>query len=68
MRELLVLLAIAAAILLTITILDRNEKPEKAEFNVVCLDGVEYWYRQVGYKAVMAVKYNSDGTIAVCDG
>lgn len=47
--------------------IDRNAQPTTEEFIVVCLDGVEYWYRQSGYKGMMAVRMTTEGNVALCE-
>ena len=47
---------------------DRTATVEPEDMNIVCLEGVEYWYRQSGHKGMLAVKYNTDGTVSLCEG
>jgi len=60
--------AIVAGMLTWIAISDQKAAPLEDEFNVICLDGVEYWYRQVGYKGMMAPKFTVDGDVVACGG
>lgn len=62
-----VLLVILLGLIYWIDTLDENAQPTTEVFNVICLDGVEYWYRQVGYKGMMAVRMNTDGTVSLCE-
>jgi hypothetical protein len=37
-------------------------------FDVLCLNGVEYWYRQVGYESTLAPRFNPDGiSVTKCE-
>jgi hypothetical protein len=38
---------------------DSNAVVEVADFNVSCIDGVEYWYGQSGYKGYIAPRIDS---------
>jgi len=58
--------AFIAGILMLVSFKDRNAHPVQTDFNVVCLDGVEYWYRQSGYKSAMALRYTAEGTVITC--
>ncbi len=52
----------------TIIMLATSKPTKEHHFDVVCLKGTEYWFKQFGYKAVLAVKYNSDsGEIETCE-
>ena len=69
------LFAILAAVVIFITLIigvlryfDKQATVENNDFNVVCLEGVEYWYRKSGYTAILAAKYDADtGKIATCE-
>jgi len=39
---------------------------ENNNWEVLCIDGVEYIFRAAGYSAVMSVKMNSDSTVSEC--
>jgi len=59
---------IVVVILASVKIMNGNATVENHDFNVVCLESVEYWYREAEYKGVLAVKYNADtGEIATCE-
>ena len=68
------LFAISAAVVIFITLVigvisysDKRATVEDNDFNVVCLEGVEYWYRKSGYTAILAAKYNAEtGKIETC--
>ena len=47
--------------------LDRNASPSDEKFNTICLEGVEYWYRQSGYKGMLAAKLDTAGNIVLCE-
>ena len=51
-----VCIIVAAVVIYTVVQTDKNTTASKEDFNVACLDGVEYWYRQNGYKGYMAVR------------
>jgi len=69
------LFAILAAVVIFITLIigvlryfDKQATVENNNFNVVCLEGVEYWYRKSGYTAILAAKYDADtGKIETCE-
>jgi len=69
------LFAILAAVVIFITLIigvlryfDKQATVENNDFNVVCLEGVEYWYRKSGYTAILAAKYDADtGKIETCE-
>jgi hypothetical protein len=71
MKELVIMLGIIVVIVGGILFLsseiDRNAQPATEEFNVICLDGVEYWYRQIGYKGMMAVRMTTEGNVVACE-
>ena len=61
-------LILVALILGFVSYSDKRAIVENNDFNVVCLEGVEYWYRKSGYSAILAVKYDADtGTISTCE-
>lgn len=72
MREvvwgLLILGGLVALMLWLVRVTDDAAVITPDDMNVVCLDGVEYWYRQAGNKAMLAVKFNTDGTLSLCEG
>lgn len=63
---LLALVTIAGILIISTNNVDKAAAPESEKFNVICLDGVEYWYRHVGYRGVMAVKLDTDGNVQIC--
>jgi len=68
------LFAISAAVVILVALIlgvisysDKRATVENNDFNVVCLEGVEYWYRKSGYTAILAAKYDADtGKIETC--
>jgi hypothetical protein len=64
---LLILVSIALALLVLIGISDDHATVDEPDFNVVCLDGVEYWFRRSGYGQILAVKMTSEGTVVLCE-
>lgn len=47
------------------------EKLHQDDFSVICMDGVQYWYKErasykLGY-GHMAVKFTKEGTVALCE-
>ena len=69
MGYIIALLAVVFTIAFAIFYVDSQYSPPGDEvFNTTCLDGVEYWYRQSGYKATMAVRYDAETlTPVVCE-
>jgi hypothetical protein len=61
-----VMITLAVILMAILLLIDSQATPLNTKFNVICLDGVEYWYRQVGYKGMIAVKYDADGVVSVC--
>lgn len=49
-------------LLFVLVYVDSNAGVESSDFNVSCIDGVEYWYGQDGYKGYMAPRIDS-GTL-----
>lgn len=62
-----ILFVIVFAVIWLAKTLDKQASPAVDDFNVICLGGVSYWYRQVGYKGMLAPKYNLDGTVELCE-
>jgi len=68
------LFAISAAVVILVALIlgvlsyfDKHATVENNDFNVVCLEGVEYWYRKSGYTAILAAKYDAEtGKIVNC--
>ena len=59
---------LVALILGFVSYFDKRATVEDNDFNVVCLEGVEYWYRKSGYSAILAAKYDVDtGKISTCE-
>lgn len=63
----LMLVALSAGIFILINITDNNATVDDDDFNVVCLDGVEYWFRRAGYGQILAVKMTPEGTVVLCE-
>lgn len=69
-------LGVLVGLVLTVVILiflfsmkDDAYVPPSDDFNIVCLDGVEYWHRYAGYKGVMAPRFDADTKqVVTCDG
>jgi len=52
-----------------IAYVDDNAVVNIGDFNVSCLDGVEYWYGQSGYKGYLAPRIDNETLSFVsCDG
>jgi hypothetical protein len=64
---LIILGVIVGGILFLSSEIDKNAQPTTEEFNVICLDGVEYWYRQIGYKGMMSVRMTTEGNVVACE-
>lgn len=61
MKSSLMLVGVVALVVLT------GCKPVGSEdLRISCLDGVEYWYGRAGYHAMLAPKFNIDGTLNAC--
>ena len=68
------LFAISAAVVILVALIlgvvsysDKRATVEDNDFNVVCFEGVEYWYRRSGYSSILAAKYDADtGNIVTC--
>jgi len=42
------------------------EGGENRQWEVLCIDGVEYISRSAGYRAVLSVKFRRDGNVSIC--
>jgi len=60
------LFAVVGLILYLIISRQSDSTPTQSDLNISCLDGVEYWYKERGYRGVFAVKYGPDGKISLC--
>jgi energy-converting hydrogenase Eha subunit G len=47
-------------VLFVVATSDSNAVVEVTDFNVSCIDGVEYWYGQAGYKGYIAPRIDSE--------
>lgn len=45
----------------------KRRAEQKTDYAVVCLDAVSYWTKSDGYRGYLAPKYNTDGTVSICD-
>jgi hypothetical protein len=52
--------AIIAIAVATLVAIDRNATVVSSDFSVSCIDGVEYWYGQSGYKGYMSPRINNE--------
>jgi hypothetical protein len=52
--------AVTVVLFLGLRQLDNNAVIEISDFNVSCIDGVEYWYGQAGYKGYIAPRIDSE--------
>lgn len=58
---------ILIGLLVIVSAFDRQHTVDDTQMNVLCLDGVEYWYRKSGYNAIMSPRFNDDGKIVTCE-
>ena len=70
MRDVLVVAGFVFVLVVMIVLIAYNQEPGPEvirtadHFDVLCLDGVEYWYRQIGTSTVMSPKFNPNGVTA----
>jgi len=61
-------LVVATLIGFGVNAIQKNKKAELRDLNIICLAGVEYYYRRISHGAMLAVKYNATTKeISLCD-
>ncbi len=54
------MLVLVGLIIGAVALADKSATVEASDFSVSCIDGVEYWYGQSGYKGYMSPRINSE--------
>ncbi len=67
MSLLLMLCAVMVGLYILVSVADDHATVEDTDFNVVCLEGVEYWFRKAGYGQILAVKMTPEGDVVACE-